>query len=240
MEISPYSLFLMLVYSFLLGLGLGLLYDVFRIVRVMTGRLEIYDSTPARGKRETIRLPMPPLVRDIFGRRVLPIGLAQKGNGKIHKILMGIWLFFEDILFFTIAGTAVALLMYYTNDGQFRLMALAVAAFGFVTYYLTLGKLVLAFSQAVSFFVRSALTYCIFVSLTPVAYILKGIKKLASVTFGRIFKRIAEVRADKRDAVVMKEIYLFIGSKPPENRNIKLKTKEKTNAKRREKNIKAY
>jgi hypothetical protein len=50
-------------------------------------------------------------------------------------------IFIKDILFFTIAGVVVAVLIYWTNDGQFRFLALAGLLIGFLICYKTLGSL---------------------------------------------------------------------------------------------------
>ena len=50
-------------------------------------------------------------------------------------------IFIKDILFFTIAGVVVAVLIYWTNDGQFRFLSLAGLIIGFICCYKTLGML---------------------------------------------------------------------------------------------------
>lgn len=233
MEISPYSLFLMLLYSFAIGGGLGLLYDCFRIARVMTGRNELTGSNSgALEKLNRIMLPMPILTRKVFGEKVLPFGSLRKKHGRVHKIVTAVWLFFEDILFFVLCGVAVALLMYYTNDGQFRLMALVTVSVGFAVYYITVGRIVLSSAYAVSFAIRVTVTYLVLILLTPLAFFFKLLKKLFGYTFGRIYRAHREKRAIRRDAAVMKEICLFLGIKTvrPQKKEIK---KKKINADRK-------
>ncbi len=216
----------MLLYSFALGGGLGLLYDCFRIVRVMTGRNELTgNASGALERLERVKLPMPILTRNVFGTKVLPFGSSHKKHGRVHRIVTAFWLFFEDILFFVLCGVAVALLMYYTNDGQFRLMALVTVSVGFTVYYITVGRIVLSSAYAVSFAIRVTVTYLVLILLTPFAFFLKLLKKLFGYTFGRIYRAYKERRAIRRDAAVMKEICLFLGIKSvkPPKKEIKKK-----------------
>lgn len=67
----------------------------------------------------------------------------KKGSAKPAKEnpLGYVIIFIKDILFFTVAGVIVAVLIYWTNDGQFRFLALAGLLIGFFLCYRTLGSL---------------------------------------------------------------------------------------------------
>ncbi len=50
-------------------------------------------------------------------------------------------IFVKDLLFFTVAGAVLAVLIYWANDGQFRMLAPAGAVLGFLICRSTLGRL---------------------------------------------------------------------------------------------------
>ena len=54
MEISPILLAKLLLYSFYLGIGTGMLYDAFRIFRVLCGAMDV--SMP-KGKSISLKIP---------------------------------------------------------------------------------------------------------------------------------------------------------------------------------------
>jgi hypothetical protein len=55
--------------------------------------------------------------------------------------LRSLGLFFLDVLFGLLCVCVLILLLYYTNDGQFRLLAVAGMGCGFFAWYHTLGRL---------------------------------------------------------------------------------------------------
>lgn len=213
MEISPYLLAAMLLCSLLCGLALGMLYDVFRIFRIMTGTEHQTGGYPRKDKKEgsTARhfdksrkypevLPVPKFMRPVYGSTVRITGiLNREKNGKRHclrSILLQLLLFFEDILFFLIAGCVIALLLYYTNDGQFRGMAVFGVVSGFVLYYFTVGKLVISVSRALVFAIKAVLAYTILLVAFPSALLFKALKLVTQKIHGRF----RTVRYRKRSA----------------------------------------
>ena len=214
MEISPYLLAAMLLCSLLCGLALGVLYDVFRILRIMTGTEHQAGRYPQKDNEEGSHaryfdknrkypeaLPVPKFMRQVYGNTVRITGiLNQEKKGKTHCLrsaLLQIVMFFEDILFFIIAGCVIALLLYYTNDGQFRGMAIFGVACGFVLYYFTVGRLVISVSRTLVFAIKTVLVYTILFVAFPSMLSLKALKLVAQKAFGRF----RTVRYKKRSAV---------------------------------------
>ncbi len=214
MEISPYLLAAMLLCSLLCGLALGALYDVFRIFRIMTGTEHQIGGYPRADKKsgntarhcEKIRkypdtLPVPVFMRRVYGNTVRVTGIFNREkNGKKHclrSVILQILLFFEDILFFLIAGCVIALLLYYTNDGQFRGMAVFGVVCGFVLYYFTVGRLVISVSRILVFVIKAVLAYMVLFAAFPSALLFKALKLVAQKIHGRL----RTVRYKKRSAV---------------------------------------
>lgn len=184
----------MLGYSFLLGCALGMLYDVFRIFRLFsaTESASIYGSNGY----DEVFLYLPPPMSGVFGKSVKPFFMPNsQAKGRIRGIICGILLFFEDILFFTVCGCAISVLIYYTNDGRFRLMAVVGVFVGFLLYYLTVGRLVLSVARFICLAIRAVLTYIILALITPPAYLLKAIYFLAT----RIIRKIRAVYINEKN-----------------------------------------
>ena len=62
--------------------------------------------------------------------------------GRWRRVGRHALLFVQDVLFGLIGGLVLVLLLYYTNDGQFRGLAVVGMLSGFFVYYYTLGGLV--------------------------------------------------------------------------------------------------
>ena len=212
MEISPRLLAIMLLWSGILGLALGVLYDVIRIIRIMT-LTDTVAHTQAKQEKEWIRslyrrkIPLP-LPLSIYGKTVMPVGnrSAPKKRTPIAKALAHVALFISDIAFFAISGAAISLVLYYTNDGELRLLAPTCTAISFIAYQLTVAKAVRSVAHIASFVLRSAITYLVLSALLPLVLVGKLFMFIARATVKRLVKYIAE----KRDAVESKKKYLSI------------------------------
>jgi hypothetical protein len=83
------------------------------------------------------------LLWECFGFIGCVVKYRKKGSdGPAKDNPVGLVLIFiKDILFFTVAGAIVAVFVYWTNDGQFRFLALAGLFTGFLCCRRTLGRL---------------------------------------------------------------------------------------------------
>lgn len=63
-------------------------------------------------------------------------------TGRWRRVGVHALLFVQDVLFGLLGGLMLVLLLYYTNDGQFRGLAVVGMLSGFFVYYYTLGGLV--------------------------------------------------------------------------------------------------
>ncbi len=146
------------LYAFLLGVGLGAVYDAFRITRVFLG---VSYTKAASERLQRIRLPY----------------LAPRPPRRTSRVL-GAVVFFEDLLFALIGGVAMILLFYQINNGKIRFPAFFLAALGFFLYRITLGRVVMLASQAIAFGIEVLVRYAVFFITLPFRWIGKQISKL--------------------------------------------------------------
>ena len=74
-----------------------------------------------------------------------------------HTVPVRILLTGMDVLFGVLCGVALILLLYYVNDGQFRLLAVLGLGCGFFAWYHTLGRLLGALTDRLSAWLYAAL-----------------------------------------------------------------------------------
>jgi len=168
MEISQYSLLLFHLGALFLGGGLGLLYDLLRWTRVMLGMH--YCHTVAKRLRE-IRLP---LLKPKKDRRENP--------------LLGLLIFFEDLLFCMFSGAALILLFYRMNNGNIRITALLCAGLGFLLYRALLGKLITPILEIAAFLTQTVIRYFALLITYPLLILLRFCKKIVLSAYKRIWQ----------------------------------------------------
>ncbi len=179
MEISPYMLMLLLIYSFLFGMSAGALNDINRIIRALLGvrySAKRFDSLYA------IKLPF-----------VGALGSGREKKG-VRRGLMSAVIFFQDILLFAYLGCGTVILNYYLNRGQFRLYTIAAVAAGFAVYYFTLGKIVIFLSEGIIFFVRAGVRIAAYLVSRPFVFLWRTGAKI----FGKIYKKITSGIAKRK------------------------------------------
>ena len=153
MEQSPLLLSLLLLHSFFFGGFLGVLNDVNRMVRVFFG---------VRYGGESFR--------SLYARE-LPVIHRPLGGGEHSKIGQGalsVLIFFQDVFLFSFAGVGCVLLHYEYNSGRFRFFTLPAIMLGFLLYYFTLGKLIMALSERIVFVIKAAFLILGNVLLRPI------------------------------------------------------------------------
>ena len=147
MVISQWQLALLYLNAGLLGIGLGLFYDVLRMVRMFFGE---------RFSTATNRLC----------HQKLPL-IQMKSQRKHHKRLSAVVIFALDFLFCLVSAIAIILLFYQMNNGKLRFWAFPMAGIGFYLYRMTIGRLVMLCSETVAFFLEAAIRYVFFFALFP-------------------------------------------------------------------------
>jgi hypothetical protein len=166
MEVSQNALAWMLCCSLLCGMALGLCYDVFRLTRMSMG-----TDLPQAAILLQQRLLLPERLR-LFSTQSV-----SRRPRKDRKALKYIVLLVEDVIFCLICGVTIALLLYQTNDGQFRLSAVVVMLGGLAIYLLTIGRLIRIFSGVIVVIIRSALIWMLAIVAFPIAVLIRLLMK---------------------------------------------------------------
>lgn len=157
-----------MLHSFLSGVCLGAVYDIFRISRIIFGVNVIGTGRIAR----------------LYDRSYPVIGRIATGS-VASKSAAGVLTFFEDILFFVIAAAFVLTVTFFGNDGKIRVEALTVTAFGFLLYYVSVGRLTTLFSSYIAFLIRIVTAYIRFAIMLPL--------RIACGILKKIFIRLREI-----------------------------------------------
>lgn len=166
------------VFSFVcLGAVLGVVYDVFRVIRLSRkggGSLSggIYDKLKPKKSILPVRAP------------------------KLLKLTDGTLTFAEDIIFWMIVFLAEEIYIYYINAGEPRVDFFLLSVLGFVLYRISLGRLVIFLSGQIIFFARCLLSRLIYVIIYPVRLLWKFISNIVSKAWSAARK--AALDAERR------------------------------------------
>jgi Mg2+/Co2+ transporter CorB len=168
MEISPLTLFVLLITSFLLGGFIGVINDINKMLRVFLCGEEDFD----RYKK----------MADFFR--------LKKNVISFNKTFLNAVMFIQDIFTLTFSTVGLILLNYYYNDGYFRFFSFFAMVVGFVIYYFTLGKLAAVILESLAFFLRCIIVTIVRIITYPIILLIKCIKKLIIKSFIKYKKHI--------------------------------------------------
>lgn len=170
---SMSALATMTLYAFFLGIVFGVIYDVFRISRAFMG-------VSYGGKSAAY----------LYEREYPLIGKLVLGQGKLKKGIIFVAVVLGDVLFFSVCGLMFAVFIYYTNDGIFRFSALVAVFIGFFTYYITIGRLVIAFAEIICIFLKIITKIFLFAIAFPFKIMYNILIKLYNRLFGIPLERL--------------------------------------------------
>ena len=185
-DVSLYEQAALFVYALIIGVFIGAVYDVFRIIRIaLTGGMACSQKACFE--------PFEKLVSRLSGQ--------GENSGKVFrsigKRLDYVVTFVCDVLFFLITAVIGAVFLYQANYGQLRLYVLVAAVIGFVVYYNTVGRMItLVAGFVISLFrlIFAFLTYRLIVPVfkvarkavsAPVEAVLLGVISARSDAFGK-------------------------------------------------------
>ncbi len=135
-DISLYEQAALFVYALIVGVFIGIVYDVFRIVRIaLTG------GAGSKVRFERIET----LISSIRGQSA---AVHRRGIRKAGERLEYAIVFVCDVLFFFVTALVSIIFLYQANYGQPRLYVAVSSIVGFAVYYNTVGRMV-AFSAGV-------------------------------------------------------------------------------------------
>ena len=211
MELSQSSLAWLYLCAFLLGIGLGAFYDIFRITRVFLG---VHYSRRAANRLTEIQLPL-----------LKP----RKKRGESRAL--GMIVFLEDLLFCLLTGIAFILLFYELNHGKFRLIAVICAGTGFLLYRGTIGRLVMLFSELIAFVLESAVRYAVFFLIYPARLLIGFVRKRTQIMIAASVRKKKKRRRKHYTGMESERISVnacgLIPQNMPKQRNLKSKRGKK-------------
>ena len=176
MEISPYMLSLLLLYSLIFGISAGVVGDFNRIVRIALG---IRNSARESKKRLT---------------------------RKLYSAMSIIFVAVQDILLFAYMGIGIVVLNYYLNRGIFRIYSIAAAAVGFALYYFTLGRVVMFFAERIICALRVAIVWALRVITAPFRFVFRILIRAAKKLFEKLCFAIAKRKIVRYNRIKREEL----------------------------------
>jgi hypothetical protein len=153
----------MFIQFLILGMFLGIVYDIFRLIRI--------------GRKNTI-FPL----RKRIKKRYFKSTIIKDSKISIRKLHFDTFLVFaEDISFFLIVAITEILATYHLNDGEIRIYCLLFSLVGFAYYQKTIGLFVFFLLRKFLRLFKKCLFICLCVILDPIAFIIKKSKTILSV-----------------------------------------------------------
>lgn len=161
MEISQITLLRLLIYSFLFGAIVGVLYDANKVIRVLFG---VRYTKKLYSKLYALKRPIT--------KKGVNIG---SGKGICQSIVVNV----GDFLCVIIAAIGAILLNYGYNSGRFRIFTLAAIALGFFIYRFSIGRAIIFFAEPVAFICKYLLLSICDILCFPLKKLYVQIRKIA-------------------------------------------------------------
>ncbi|MBQ9692238.1 MAG: spore cortex biosynthesis protein YabQ [Clostridia bacterium] len=173
-----------LAYSVMCGVLMGLIYEVFRILRV--------TLFPSSAKLQKFRAKQLPRTSE---EAAIVLRGENQGRFSASEMLTAVC----DVIFGIISGACTAVLVFHTNNGEIRWFALTGCALGFSAYMLTFGKLAVGLYLKTKSIVLKIVKKVLAILLSPIIIPLKAIAK-------RLKKRIIKKKAKRMLLNTLKEM----------------------------------
>lgn len=183
----------LIIKAALLGVVLGVIYDVFRILRISAS-----SKAPSGIFFEKIK-PKKPL-------------LCSRKPKKAKKLGEKALVFIEDVLFFMIFAAAEILFFLGLNGGEIRIYCLIFTLIGFVLYLVSIGRIVIYFSSIIIFFSKCLLYWSFYIIIIPVKFFWMLIKKVSSAFFAATVGKAVQSGRRRRSKSLEKSILLDAAS----------------------------
>ncbi|MGN1095012.1 MAG: spore cortex biosynthesis protein YabQ [Eubacteriales bacterium] len=144
-----------------LGVIFGLIYDVFRILRI--SRLPYI--APSGKFYDKIKIPEKPKEN----KKSLFTDILHFSDTAITIT--------EDIVFWLIITVCEILFIYHVNGGEIRIYFFLCTLFGAAVYFFTAGKIVMYFSVRIIFLTRCLLYWMIYIIIYPIRKVFLAFKR---------------------------------------------------------------
>ena len=159
-----------LVAALLLGVLYGVLYDAVRVLLVLLGA----RNAPLTPWAARLRLP------------ALPADFASRGKVRLPRTA-AVLLFILEFLYAILCGILFMLFVYVQNDGAVRFYFIACAALGFCAYYLSFGRLVMAVTGVIAFFLRVLFFYLSLAVCVPLRFVCRLVARALGAVWWLLF-----------------------------------------------------
>jgi len=169
------------LYSFAMGAVIGVIYDIFRLWRVITG---IGVTSRVAGWLYKRKLPL------IRGKRgyIRP----SVGNGAVSLAVF----FIFDLLFSLTAAASYALFLHHACRGVIRWTYLLASILGFMLYNRTVSRITIGVLEVAVFFVRAFFRYVTQIVIVPMMPVIHLVKRILRATVVRDIINIRSVLSD--------------------------------------------
>lgn len=144
MALSPYRQLLMLCCAFAVGLLLGALWDVLRVLRVV-----LMAHTPPAFMAPRYRRPLP----------LLGVSVPFRTEAGVHRLWRGAVTLLCDLLFCLAGAVAAELLLFYFNDGVFRLGVPLLLLLGLLLWQWSVSRLTVRVAAWLAYLLCALLLY---------------------------------------------------------------------------------
>lgn len=172
-HVSQLALASLTLYSAAVGVLLGAIYDIFRILRI---------AAEPSFKLKHIHV------------REEAAGSSKTAVRATHVDRIRFWIIFiEDIIFSLICAAVISITVFHLNTGHPRWFILLGAAGGFSLYYHTVGRLVMLLSSRIILLVRTIVLFVLKMTLFP---LLRLLGMLVRVICRYVQKKTDRVRSE--------------------------------------------
>lgn len=162
--VSQWEQTVILLYALFVGALIGALYDIFRISRVMLTGVGIGGNKTSSQRLEIVIQSLRSSKKANDGRRIK----IKRRLKAIKDRVVGVIIFFEDILFFLISSLLLTVFLFQVNFGELRLYIYLGAVAGFLLYYNTVGRISAVLSGTTVSLVRLVLNFIFYKIAKPV------------------------------------------------------------------------
>lgn len=156
-----YDSYKLLCKAILLGVILGAIYDIFKMIRIA---------------KKSDNIPCGAFFKKIYPKKTI-FGSDKHSEKEADKTADTIFTVFEDILYFIISALFEILFFLGENDGEIRIYCIVFIVIGFLVYEKTIGKIVAFFSSRIIFLVRCLLYWVIYIIIFPIRTLFELVKK---------------------------------------------------------------
>ncbi len=174
---------------FLLGVLMGIFYDIFRTIRIARR-----TDSPVKANR--------------FYLKIAPKRFFEKREKKpITGVAEAVLIFAEDILFCIGCAAAFIFLTYAVNDGEIRIFGFLLCILGFALYYISIGKAAVYLSGHIIFLTKILIYWIFYIIIKPIKVFLSFVMRASRCIYAKTFGALMAKISYKRRLAYTKKLY---------------------------------